>query len=139
MNKKTIYFLLLKILGVAGFIAAIVGIVLAVRGFSDLESNNFMIGNFLAVLGIGAGFFGITCGCAPEIAKAKAKFHRYVQEESKEDLTAIASNTADIMSDAVTTTARAVSDGLHKTIFCKHCGKEIDFDSKYCSACGKEQ
>ena len=24
-------------------------------------------------------------------------------------------------------------------IFCKHCGKQIDADSKFCSYCGKEQ
>ena len=136
--KKPIHFLILKLVGFIGIITAIVGAIVAFRGFNDFESNNFLIGGFFAALGLMIGFVGFTTGFAPEIAKIKAKSVRYIQEETKDNLTAIASNTADIMSDAVTTTVRAVSDGVRKNTFCKHCGAKIDSDSTFCSSCGKE-
>ena len=98
-----------------------------------------MIGGFLAAVGL---FMGVSCsvvGFGPEIARLKAKSARYIQEESKDDLTAIASNTADIMADAVKTTASAASEGMRATKFCKHCGEKIDADAKFCPSCGKEQ
>ena len=139
MSKKPIYFLILKIVGVIGIAAAVYGAVLAIRGFGDFESNDFMIGGFLATFGL---FVGISCtvvGFGPEIAKMRAKTTRYIVEENKDDLTAIASNTADIMSDAVKTTASAVGEGMRATKFCKHCGEKIDADAKFCPSCGKEQ
>ena len=131
--------MIFKLVGVIGVIVAITGMVLIITGFGDFESNNFMIGGFLTVIGIMAGFCGIIIGFSPEIAKAKTRAARYIQEENKDDLTALASNTAEIMSDAVTTTTSAAIKGMRKTIFCKHCGQEIDGDSKFCSFCGKEQ
>ena len=57
----------------------------------------------------------------------------------KEDLKDIVSTSAEIHKDAITSTAKAVKEGLKDTMFCKHCGNEIDVDSKYCRFCGKEQ
>jgi membrane protease subunit (stomatin/prohibitin family) len=138
MSKKPGYFLLFKIVGIVGAVATVGGIILAILGFGDFESNNFMIGTFVSVGGVTLAAIGIATGFAPEIAKARAKTIRYIQEENKDDLSAIASNNAEIMSDAITTTASAVADGMKKTMFCKHCGAAIDADSKFCSACGKE-
>ena len=138
MNKPT-HFWIFKIIGIIGVVTMVTGIVLAIAGFEDFESNNYMIGCFSAVLGVIMTAVGITIGFSPEIAKARAKTIRYIQEENKEDLTAIASNNAEIMSDAISKTAGAVSNGVQKTMFCKHCGAKIDFDSKFCSSCGKEQ
>ena len=69
----------------------------------------------------------------------RAKSMRYIQEENRDDLTALASHAAEIASDAVTTTASAVAEGMRATKFCKHCGEKIDADAKFCPACGKEQ
>ena len=138
MSNKPKHFLILKIVGVVGVIVAVFGGVLAINGFDDFESNHFMIGGFLAVVGFATGIFGLTTGFAPEIAKAHAKTTRYIQEENKDDFTAIATNTAEIVSDAVKTTASAVAEGIRATKFCKHCGEKIDADSKFCSSCGKE-
>ena len=138
MSKKPIFFLIFKIIGVAGIVAAVYGAVLAIRGFGDFESNDFMIGGFLAVLGV---FVGISCtvvGFGPEIAKARVQTTRYIQEEAKDDLTAIASKSAEILKDAVTTTAEAIREGIEIKKYCKHCGAKIDSDAKFCTACGKE-
>ena len=137
--KKPIRFIILKIVGFVGVAVLIAGIVLAINGFGDFESNNFMIGTFLAVAGVAIAGTCLVTGFGPEIAKARANTIRYIQEENKDDLSAIATNNAQIMSDAVKITADAVKDGIRATKFCKHCGEKIDEDSKFCSSCGKEQ
>ena len=137
MNRPR-HFWIFKIIGVIGAVATVTGIVLTVTGFGDFESNNFMIGSFVAVIGVMMTALGITIGFGPEIAKARAKTLRYIQEENKDDLTAMANNSAEIMSDAVSKTANAIANGVQKTMFCKHCGARIDADSTFCSRCGKE-
>ena len=137
MNRPR-HFWIFKIIGVIGAVATVTGIVLTVTGFGDFESNNFMIGSFVAVIGVTMTALGITIGFSPEIAKARTKTLRYIQEENIEDLTAIANNSAEIMSDAVSKTANAIANGVQKTMFCKHCGARIDADSTFCSRCGKE-
>ena len=137
MNRPR-HFWIFKIIGVIGAVATVTGIVLTVAGFGDFESNNFMIGSFVAVIGVMMTALGITIGFGPEIAKARAKTLRYIQEENKDDLTAIANNSAEIMSDAVSKTANAIANGVQKTMFCKHCGARIDADSTFCSRCGKK-
>ena len=94
MNNKPSYFLKFKIIGVVGVIAALAGFILAITGFGDFESNNFMIGGFLSVAGIMMGGVGLMLGFLPEIAQARAKAARYIQEKNKEDLLAIARNQA---------------------------------------------
>ena len=139
MRNKPKHLLIFKILGILGAIATVAGIVLVIIGFGDFESNHFLIGSFVAPIGLFAAVLGITIGFSPEIAKARAKTMRYIQEENKEELAAIASTHAEIMRDAVATTAGAVADGMRETKFCKHCGTKIDGDAKYCPACGKAQ
>ena len=56
------------------------------------------------------------------------------------DLKNIVNKSANIMDDGIETTVRAIKKGLTTNpIYCKHCGKKIDEDSKYCKHCGKEQ
>ena len=97
-----------------------------------------MIGSFLTVFGMMATATGIMIGFGPEIVKARLQAARYIQEEAKDDLTAIASNSAEITKDAVTTTAEAIREGMEIKKYCKHCGAKIDSDAKFCIACGKE-
>ena len=138
-NNKPKYFIIFKIIGFLGIILAITGFVLACKGFDDFESNNFMIGGLMATFGL---FIGVSClvmGFRPEITKMSTKSIKYIQQENKEDLKDIISTTADIASEAVTKTTTAIKQGIKDTIFCKHCGAKIDFDSKFCNKCGKEQ
>ncbi|MBR4943497.1 MAG: zinc ribbon domain-containing protein [Clostridia bacterium] len=137
--KKPKIFTIFKIIGVAGLAIIILAVVLFITGFGNFESNNFMIGMFLFPVGVGACVFGFTSGFKPEIAKFRVQTAKYVQQETKDDLTDLATSTAEIHSEAVTTTAKAVKKGLTQTKYCKHCGAEIDADSKFCSQCGKEQ
>ena len=138
-NNKPKYFIVFKIVGFIGIILAIIGFILACKGFGDFESNNFMIGGLMATFGL---FIGVSClviGFRPEITKMSTKSIKYIQQENKEDLKDVISTTADIASEAVTKTTTAIKQVIKDSIFCKHCGAKIDFDSKFCNKCGKEQ
>ena len=139
MNNKPKHFIIFKIIGLIGIILAFIGFVLTFVGFGGFESNNFMIGGFLTTFGLFIGISCLTIGFRPEITKMSAKSAKYIQQENKEDFRDIASNTADITSEAITKTTTAIKKGLDDKIFCKHCGEKIDSDSKFCNKCGKEQ
>jgi membrane protease subunit (stomatin/prohibitin family) len=57
----------------------------------------------------------------------------------KDDLKDMADVGAYASHDAIKSTARAMKEGFKDTMFCKHCGAEIDRDSKFCSECGGAQ
>ncbi len=137
MNKAPNHFLLFKISGIIGVIAAVAGVVLAVSGFGDFESNKFIIGVFMTGGGSMLSAIGLSIGFRPEIMRMRTQTARYIQEQNKTDLETIASNTGDILRTAMSKN-ETVSDGTEKK-FCKHCGRKIDSDSKFCSSCGKEQ
>ena len=138
--KKPFIFTVLKIVGVGGIVCAVAGMVLTVKGFGDFETNNFMIGGFMTTFGLFVGISSLISGFRPEMTKMAIKTHKYIQNESKEDLTDIATSSAEITSEAVTLTARAVSEGFYgDKVFCKECGAKIDADSKFCRECGTKQ
>ena len=68
------------------------------------------------------------------------KAGKYAMDESKEDLKSITDDVAYATKDGIKTTVGAIKEGFIKSnVFCKHCGNEIDADSKFCKKCGKEQ
>ena len=138
MNNKPKHFTILKIVGVCGFIIFITGLVLLISGFDDFDNEwKFMTGMFMMPVGFMSGMSCTILGFGPEISKLRAKSAKYIQQENKEVLEDIATTSAEINSDAVTITAKAVKAGLKDTIFCKYCGEEIDEDSQFCKHCGK--
>lgn len=63
-----------------------------------------------------------------------------ILDANEDTLRDITTRSANINKEGIEITARAIKDGLTgTTIFCKHCGKSIDEDSKFCKFCGKEQ
>ena len=138
-NNKPIHFLIFKILGVLFLFVTVGGFVLVFRGFGDTESNNFMIGALLSTFGLFLTGTFLMIGFRPEITRMSTKSAKYIQQENKEEFIDIVNTSADISSVAVTKTARAIKKGLKDTMFCKHCGAEIDADSKFCNSCGGEQ
>lgn len=101
-----------------------------------------------------------------KLMSRQIKAIKHMMDYSKEDLKDILSTSADIginaekeildnneetMEDNVTRkaninkkgieiTTNAIKEGLTRSkIYCKHCGKLIDDDSKFCKSCGKEQ
>ena len=63
---------------------------------------------------------------------------KYIIDEHKNDIKSISDNVAEATKGATKTTARAIKEGFKDTIFCKHCGAEIEADSKFCKVCGKK-
>lgn len=131
--------MLLKIIGFISLAVALAGIVFLVIGFGDFEGDWFPVGMFMTAFGFFGSFFGLITGFAPEIARASTQTAKYIQNENREALKDIANASADINKEAVATVASAVKDGLTDTVYCKHCGKRIDADSRFCSYCGGEQ
>ena len=138
-RNKPKHFLVFKIVGFVGILLLIFGIILTIKGFGDFESNNFMIGAFVSPLGLFISAIGLSIGFKPEIRKKSIQSYKYIQEQNKEDLKEIISSTAKITEDAITTTAKAVKNGVDNVIYCKYCGAQIDTDSVFCKKCGKAQ
>ena len=68
------------------------------------------------------------------------KAQKYMMDESREDIKSISNDMAYATKDGIKITANAIKEGFTgSSVFCKHCGNEIDADSKYCKNCGKEQ
>jgi len=72
-----------------------------------------------------------------------------VMQDKKENLKNIADTGAEISKDAIKTVSQSAAEGVtgeknstnlrQHTCYCKHCGEQIDTDSKYCSYCGGKQ
>lgn len=138
-NNKPKHFLIFKILGILGAMSFIASMVLMVIGFGNFENKIFIIAMIMMPFSIMLSVLGISVGFGPEIAKMSTKTAKYIQQENKETLTEIASERADIASDAITKTVQAATKGIKDTIFCKYCGAEITKDSTFCNKCGKKQ
>ena len=138
MNKPK-HFLIFKLIGFVSLTVALAGLVLLIVGFGDFEHNWFLFGILMLPIGFFGAALGLVNGFMPEISRATARSASYIQKQNKDALKEIANTSAEINKEAVATIASAVSEGLGEKLFCKHCGKRIDADSKFCSFCGKEQ
>lgn len=79
-----------------------------------------------------------------KMMRKSIKMSKEIIDENKDDLKYISEKNAQINSKGTEITARAIKKGFiddkgANTVFCKHCGKEIEADSKYCKYCGREQ
>lgn len=144
--KEPKHFLVMRVLGFLLLAIGIVLIILACTVFSAHPFNDTFFPKEPNFAALAVGIFSIVIslvlivnGFAPKFAKLNAKGARYIQQETKEDTKEIASTGADISSEAVTKTAKAIKKGIKDTKFCKHCGAEIDADSAFCKDCGKKQ
>ena len=63
-----------------------------------------------------------------------------ILDNNEETMRENATRKANINKKGIEITANAIKEGLNGSkIYCKHCGKLIDEDSKFCKSCGKEQ
>ena len=138
MKKKPYVFLIFKLIGLIGIAILVVGIIMLINGFGNFEDNTYIIGMFMMPFGLFITATGLSLGFRPEITKHSIKTAKYIQEENKEELQKIASQMADINSEAVSITAQAVKQGVGDTMYCKYCGQQIDADSQFCKYCGQK-
>ena len=138
-NEKPKVFTVLKIVAILLLICRATLITLAFTAFYDEVLGMDPI---CFAIGMAAIFFSIPCflfGVLPQIQRTSIKVTRYLQEDAEDDLRHIANKTADIASGAVKKTTKAIKNALKDTMYCKHCGAEIDTDSTFCKMCGKQQ
>ena len=100
--------------------------------------------NFLVFVPLLIGIIGLVLLFNPKIRGKlmglQVKATKYMVEESKEDIKDISTNMAEATKDGVKITTGAIKEGFSgETVFCKHCGSQIDVDSNFCKKCGKEQ
>ena len=76
-----------------------------------------------------------------DLGEIGVKTTKGIMDENEDDLRHISSKGADIASDGITKTVRAIKKGMSDAgdVYCKHCGESIDSDSSFCKACGKKQ
>ena len=69
-----------------------------------------------------------------------ARTQNNIINNNEDILRETANKTADIHKDAVKTIVYSVKEGLSddNTVYCKHCGAQIDADSNFCKKCGKQ-
>ena len=131
----------LKVCRILGFTFIVLAVALIVMGAIAISASK--VGIAMLIPGMFFLFFSAPClfvGFSAKIQKAQIATQKYIQGETKEDLTEMAGTTADIVSPAVKKISKAVKDGVkNETMFCKHCGVEIDTDSTFCKSCGKKQ
>lgn len=78
----------------------------------------------------------IMSNAGSSVINAKKK----IMEEHEDSLQDLNTREANTRKDGIEITARAIRDGLvGEKGYCKHCGKLIDKDSKFCKECGKKQ
>ena len=138
MKKKPYIFMVFKFVGFIGVIIFVIGAIKLFTGFGDFENNNFMIGSFMLPIGLFLSVFGFVQGFKPEITKQTLKTTKFIQEENEDELQQIITKNAEIHSEAITNTAKAVKSGLNETMYCKYCGEKIDIDSQFCKHCGNK-
>ena len=136
----------LKKLRIIGFSLIATGLLLIILGcfvFREDLGKGETIANFaLWVSGVFVTFFSAPClfiGFSAKIAKNQIERTKYVQQLNQQNLQDIANTSADISSEPVAKIVKTVVDATQKDIYCKYCGTSIDFDSRFCKNCGKEQ
>lgn len=73
------------------------------------------------------------------LSSASIKSKKKILDENEDTLKDIKDAETRINKDAIRETASAIKEGfVGEQVYCKHCGKQIDKDSKYCKYCGGE-
>lgn len=76
-----------------------------------------------------------------DLSKTAINVRKNILQENEEALKEVAEIEANIEAGAIKKKAAAAKEGFigNDTMFCKHCGTNIDSNSKFCMNCGKEQ
>lgn len=79
-------------------------------------------------------------GFAPSLQKFGAKLQSETMEHAGKEITMATSKSAEVVSPAITKVAQSIKQAFDNSqIYCKHCGKLIDADSKFCKHCSEQQ
>ena len=128
-NKEPVVFLVFRIIG---FVMLGIGVIALLGAIDGLTISPIALLVFPCPV--------LIIGFIPSIKRMVIKTRKYLINETKDYMKDIADTKADIASGAITKTVSAVKSGWKgEKMHCKHCGVEIDIDSKYCNKCGGQQ
>lgn len=83
---------------------------------------------------------GVMGSTFKELNKATIQIQKEIMEENYDDLKDLEQMDAEIKSTGIKKKAQAFKEGFESNqVYCKHCGKKIDSDSKFCKYCGLNQ
>jgi len=117
---------------------------------AEIKQSGMKIGGIFVLF---AGVVAILSSLTPLWAKIGIKTNRYIVNENKDDLKDTMEDVSDVvihgMSKAIaknkeqsateTKTSQNALSQNGKKYFCRHCGAEIKYGSKFCNQCGQEQ
>lgn len=104
----------------------------------------FVILGIVGVISILAIIISSNTKVRAKSMEKQVKAVKYMMDENKDILKEMSTQSAEISSEGIEIKARAMKKGFSSQeeisqMFCKHCGKTIEKDSKFCNYCGKEQ
>lgn len=159
-NNNSSRFLVLKIIGCVGIAIAVTGIIIYICNLAgEFSTGLFITGLLMMILGILSGVPCLFFGFLPRLLAARISAMQQLQQQNinvfKELSAAAAQAAANAQAAAQAAEAPAMeireesvaqesSEEQAQTtantkMYCKHCGVQIDSDSKFCKSCGKEQ
>lgn len=94
----------------------------------------------------------LIAGFSPQISNLGAKLHSETMDYAGKEISEAGVKTVEVMEPIINKVADVSSPAINKVVevakegfsspkkkYCKHCGKNIDLDSKFCKYCSKEQ
>ena len=105
---------------------------------------------FIIVPIIGLIIFGITIFLLismfnpkwqSKFIKRQLHMHKQMLSENEDLFKELSKKSAEISREGTEIKYSSIGKGLKKgfgSSFCKHCGRPVDIDAKFCSSCGKE-
>ena len=135
-------------LKIAAFCVLGAGIILIVLGAVFIAKSIIPAGIPCLVIGfisMGISLMLLMTGFIPNFSNYTIKSTQYIQDINKEELEEMMSTRAEITKEGASVLFDAFNESANKAkeqrkkVYCKHCGQQIDEDSRFCKFCGKEQ
>ena len=133
-NKK-VNVIGITLLSIGGLI--LLGIIIVLLGgFIDPFSKYAPICGILAVLGFGLFAVGIICFNSSHSRQISAYMMQQHMPLSQEYIKKMSPSMGNVAKEIT----KGIKEGMsaYESIYCKHCGSQIDADSNFCNKCGKQ-
>ena len=135
MKNKITRFLVLKIIGavcLSVFVAGLIMYIISI-GTHEIGSGIFIASFIMMTLGLLSGVPCLFFGFLPRLNQARINTMQMMQQQNIKIIKELSAASAQVAANA-----QATHQVGGEKMYCKHCGVQIDIDSKFCKACGKE-
>lgn len=132
---------------IAGVIVIAIGIIMLIIGFfvikvPEMGEEGWFKARKTSSFLKSIGFFVTVVGCIIRFFVANS---RQIMAYQVQQGMPIAQEGIEKMSPSMGNAAKEITKGIkeglseNETVYCKHCGAQIDADSSFCKKCGKQQ